>query len=227
MDLLALSAAKNEAFKFLSSHDIAAITATKLGCRPGHLLPSHTVHAFLAREDQGLLLAVRTDLNVSSPPWSSSLGGSGAIWVQFSLPGGGLQFFVGVCSLPPVGSEQLRVRRVERRLESLAKEAIAADASGYVLLGGNFNAEVGGLSSPALQDGSLPDRGSSCAAVDDHGRKLVEFLRANGLDAMHWTGARRPGSAANLAQAQHTQPCTRFSSPGVPFQYPELHCAPG
>ncbi len=138
---------------------------------------------------------MRTDLNLSVRPWALSSGGSGAIWVQISQPGGGLQFFVGVCYLPPAGSGQLRVRCVERRLESLAKEAIAADASGYVFLGGDFNAKVGSLSSPSLQDGSLPDRGSTCAAVDDHGRKLVGFCEQTGL--VLCTG-RAPGDQAAL-----------------------------
>ncbi len=61
----AFTAARYKTFKFLSSHDIVAITETKLGCRPGHLLPSHTFHSFPARDDhvsgQGLLLAVREE----------------------------------------------------------------------------------------------------------------------------------------------------------------------
>jgi hypothetical protein len=83
--------------------------------------------------------------------------------------------------MPPAGSKQLHVRCVERRLDILAREVMAAGDAGTVILGGDFNAKVGNLSSPMLPDGGLPARGSSCPVVDDHGRKLVQFCERTGL----------------------------------------------
>ena len=58
---------------------------------------------------------------------------------------------------------------------------MAAGAAGTVILGGDFNAKVGSISSPILPDRDLPVRGTSCSVVDDHGRKLVQFCERTGL----------------------------------------------
>ena len=180
-------------FQFLARHDIVALSETKLGSVPRHLLPEHTLHYLSAPSNhvsgRGLLLGVRTSLNLRVRPWRPACGLSGAIWLQISTASQSEQLFVGVCYVPPAGSPQLRDTSLERRLHALGREVSAANGIGTILLGGDFNAKVrrdmgsdrltARFNLPLRTCGCTP-RACSCRQ-NEHGRRLLSFCANHDL----------------------------------------------
>ena len=188
-------------FQFLARHDIVALSETKLGSVPRHLLPEHTLHYLSAPSNhvsgRGLLLGVRTSLNLRVRPWRPACGLSGAIWLQISTASQSEQLFVGVCYVPPAGSPQLRDTSLERRLHALGREVSAANGIGTILLGGDFNAKVRrDMGSDRLAARfNLPLRTCGCGCgcgcgctpracscrQNEHGRRLLSFCANHDL----------------------------------------------
>ena len=219
------TAAKYETHVYLSRHNIAAITETKLGCRPGHPLPSHTVH-FFPRFGPELVACSAFRLQ----PEHAAVRGHCYVYGMVDQAPSGFQFR----SLAICNSLWAFVIYLLRDLFSCVPAAWMAGwkllqkrpllptptLRLYLLLGWIFVEKVGGLSSPALQDSSLPDRGSTYAAVDDYGRKLVGFCEQTGLMLrMGGRLATQQGSAAKQPGRGAARPAawTMCSSPGVPF----------
>lgn len=173
------TALTQQTFAFLETFDIVALTETQLASEPGHLLPTHTIHSFGARRNavagEGLLLGVRNSLGLSVQKWMPNCGSSGAIWLSISGAASTAKCFLGVCYLPPANSRQLKSASVTRRLDALSREVAQARALGSVILGGDFNAQLGPLDSPAHSGHDLPPRGLTSRQVNQHGKDLVAF----------------------------------------------------
>ena len=124
-----------------------------------------------------------------------------AVWVRVRASGIGLgrDVFVACVYIPPAGSAQLLSHSLSERMGSLKAAVTSAQAHGHVILGGDFNAKVGGMDDVLVPDrqflegSGIPcQRGCSHPSVNLHGHLLVDLCLAT--STLLGTG-RVPGDA--------------------------------
>ena len=124
-----------------------------------------------------------------------------AVWVRVRASGIGLDrdVFVACMYIPPAGSAQLLSHSLSERMGSLKAAVTSAQAHGHVILGGDFNAKVGGMDDVLVPDRQLLEgsgipcqRGCSHPSVNLHGHLLVDLCLAT--STLLGTG-RVPGDA--------------------------------
>ena len=123
---------------------------------------------------EGLLVAVKRSPYYTVMDWGSN---NTSLWVKLQFQAGP-PLVIGVCYLPPQGSPQLRDNDLDTRMTSLSSHFLAADKEGYVLLGGDFNARVGGCGE--LSPHTPGVRGCTDTTVNGYGRKLLQFCNRTG-----------------------------------------------
>ena len=110
-----------------------------------------------------------------------------AVWVRVraSVVGLDRDVFVACVYIPPAGSAQLLPHSLAERMSSLKAAVTSAQAHGHVILGGDFNAKVGGMDGVLVPDrqflegsGILCQRGCSHPSVNLHGHLLVDLCLA-------------------------------------------------
>jgi len=174
--------------KALSQFDVILLTETRMDSWDESALPGYSVAFIPARQPgqagEGFVVAVRRSPHYTVSDWGSS---ETTLWVRLQFLDG-VRLVVGACYIPPQGSAQLQGVDVDARMVRLTSDILAALDEGYVVLGGDFNARVGGCGEGHLAAEGA--RGCTDSSVNGHGRKLLQLCNRTG---MHLCTGRVPG----------------------------------
>ena len=168
----------HDIYQQLSRFDIVLLTETRVDGLDSRALTGFSVALVPSSQPgqagEGLLVAVKRSLHYTVMDWGSN---NTSLWVKVQFQTGP-PLVVGVCYFPPQGSPQLREIDLDTRMTSLSSDFLAADKEGYVLLGGDFNARVGGCGESSPH--ALGVRGCTDTTVNGYGRKLLQFCNRTG-----------------------------------------------
>ena len=157
------------------------LTEVRSKCWEDTLLPHHTV-AFApasseGRAGEGIVVAVKKSCQYHVLDWNSDP--NVGLWMKLQFRGDAMALLLASIYIPPGGSAQLQTLDASQRFDSLAAQALAACAEGYVLIAGDFNARIGNRAGCHV-DGTGA-RGFTDAVVNAHGRRLLDLSNVTGL----------------------------------------------
>ena len=170
----------HDTLDYLSHFDIVLLCETRCFVLPEDFLPLfdtfHVPASSSGKAGEGLLISVRRSLKVAVNILAED---SSSIWLSLTSANFQRPLVVASCYIPPQGSHQLHDYTLDQRLEVLQRHVQIALRSGNIILAGDFNARVAGLTDE--YEARLQARGFTDPVINSHGRRLLNFCQENGL----------------------------------------------